>query len=518
MSAPRKGRALPQAMAPNAGASSSDAQTAEVQPAPNVLETQRTINKLRDAVERERQDRVRMETRYRTTSEKLKESERKAADHYAKLTASEKRLSDAEQKHTKAVKEFRSDRRKAAEELEAIQKRCDTICDEARGEARKQIEYSRKELEDTVRRVREDAEARIRETEENAVRLAEERILDRVREAEAESAKADADIQDLRREIERLTEEKSEIVDRMSMAHAKSEKEKYVLFEKLEYIDQQYEEKMHEGQKQLRNELQFTVEKQIQELFRQIEWQKQANKMYRAAVATEIEGHKKLSDEIAFLRAGAHEYAKQAQNSMSGFHKIYQDKQHALEQRVQSLQNDIAAFTKDMAAPTHPSGKTQLRALYEKVQKLKASFAYLRFRSMIGSKSARDDENDGSPRVAAKDAAQVPPPFRGDDGGIPPLREIPAVNTPTLPLPEHSPVDHAHGRAHDRFTRSVTLPPGPVPTPESAALASPYQNSVSFRRRSHSARPSRSSPHAGAGVGAGGGRAPALYLLLTAHY
>ena len=192
-----------------------------------------------------------------------------------KEKAAEKRAAELDAKLDSTIKACRSDRRKAVEEMELIQQRCDQQIAELRVDTQKQIEYARGECEGIKASLREETEQRIKALEAAAMSEASAAALDKVQEAEAESAKVEAEVQDLRRELEKLTEEKSEILDRLNQIGAKSEREQYVLHEKIEFMDQQYREKMAQRESDVRNDMQQLHERQIKQVLHELEWEKQ---------------------------------------------------------------------------------------------------------------------------------------------------------------------------------------------------------------------------------------------------
>ena len=202
-------------------------------------------------------------------------AERLAAEANGKAKAAEKRVSDLEAKLDATIKACRSDRRKAVEEMEVIQSRCEQTIKDLRAEAQKQVEYARGEYEDNVRSIREEADERVRKIEENAMNDARATALDKVQEAQSDSAAAEAEVQDLRKELERLTEDRSRILDELNQISSKNEREKYVLHEKIEFMEQEYQERMARREDAARAELQALHERQIKEVFKEIEYEKQ---------------------------------------------------------------------------------------------------------------------------------------------------------------------------------------------------------------------------------------------------
>ena len=374
------------------------------------------------------------------------------------------------------------------EEIELIQQRCDQTIEELRLNTQKQAEYAREEYEDTIKSIRVEAEKRVKEVEENASQDARAVALDKVQEAQSESAKAEAEVQDLKRELEKLTEEKSDILDQLNQINRKNEREKYVLYEKIEFMDQQYQERMDQREGIIRNEMQALHEKQIKEVLHELEWEKQKLLLYKKWAENELEDNKELFEEIRMIHEENVSHQKQLYESA---HIIKMDlihRQKQVEEEMRVLRDEVFSFMDSMMSPVSPDQQQpSIQTLHKKVQKLKASYTYLKFRSMMGKDKKQNDEN----------IAQVK---RTATVGPEPVAEENFVG--------NNPISSAQPSPMFQTVRVASTPPVKIKGTESSKKAepgfskpanSPYrystQNKETFvsthMRRSQSARPAR---------------------------
>ncbi|QDZ24038.1 hypothetical protein HOP50_12g65780 [Chloropicon primus] len=369
-----------------------------------LLERDKVIRKLRESLERERNARAQAEAKYKNVAEKNVGAEKLAAEANGKAVAAEKRVQDLEKKLEATVKACRSDRRKAMEELEVIQERCNQSLEEMKVDTAKQLEYAKKEYEDNIESIRKEAEDRVKEIEENAINDARGTALDHVQEAQAESAKAEAEVQDLRKELEKVTTERSEVVDQLRQINKKNEREKYVLHEKIEFMEQQYQERMTQQESVTRTEMQALHERQIKQVFKELEWEKQKLNFYKKNAENELQDNTELLLEIESIHERCAVEQEEIFNSMSEFKKEILERQQQVEFEMRVLLREEISFLSSLLRPASPDEDALVKAnvvqLQKKVQKLKASFSYLKYRSLMGTEvkkqPASPDENTES--------------------------------------------------------------------------------------------------------------------------
>lgn len=260
----------------------------------------------------------------------------------------------------------------------------------------KQIEYAKREYEDTIKSIREEADERVRKVEENAVHEARATALDQVEEAQSETAKAEAEVQDLRRELEKLTEDRSQTLDQLKHVSARTEREKYVLHERIEFMDQQYQERMQQQESIMRTEMQTVHEKQIKQVLKELEWEKQKLILYRTAAENEMQDTREALAQIVSIHEETSVHFGEMSRSLEEFRGDILERQRHLEEEVRVVSEEALGFMSTMLRPASPNlDAANVQTLHKKVQKLKASFAYLKFRSMMGVEKKQNDENSG---------------------------------------------------------------------------------------------------------------------------
>ena len=420
-------------------------------------------------------------------------AEKLAAEANGKAKAAEKRCTDLETKLENTIKSCRSDRRKAVEEMEVIQLRCDQTMQELKADTQKQLEYSRKEYEEIKKSIEEEAEKRVKEIEENAMQDARVAALDKIQEAQSETAKAEAEVQDLHKELEKLTEEKSEILDQLNHINTKNEREKYVLYEKIEYMDKQYQERMTQQENMIRNEMQDMHEKHFKEILHELEWEKQKLLLYKKSAEDEKEDNKRLLQEIKTIQDENAFHQQALYESMEAFREEALGKQKQMESEVQALNEEAISFMSSLLRPTSPNlEQPNVQRLYKKVQKLKASFTYLKFRSM-----GRMQQNDENVRLNPVTSSTTPVPAPAPTTSEAAVEEG-EEDTLRIPVEKPSYVRRAPSRRKERTDKGEVKKTSPPKSATKAAFNpsdSPYQGAIqnkeTFTRRSQSARPSR---------------------------
>lgn len=351
----------------------------------------------------------------------------------------------------------RSDRRKAVEEMEVIQTRCNQAMDDMKQDTQKQIEYAKREYEDTIKSIREEADERVRKVEENAVHEARATALDQVEEAQSETAKAEAEVQDLRRELEKLTEDRSQTLDQLKHVSARTEREKYVLHERIEFMDQQYQERMQQQESIMRTEMQTVHEKQIKQVLKELEWEKQKLILYRTAAENEMQDTREALAQIVSIHEETSVHFGEMSRSLEEFRGDILERQRHLEEEVRVVSEEALGFMSTMLRPASPNlDAANVQTLHKKVQKLKASFAYLKFRSMMGVEKKQNDENSGfhgtSPQRESKSDQNAGRPSTPQESG--------PLTTPQQPAEPKS-----NGRRPAALARGASEAPEPSPAP-----------------------------------------------------
>ena len=365
-------------------------------------------------------------------------AERLAAEANGKAKAAEKRVSDLEAKLDATIKACRSDRRKAVEEMEVIQSRCEQTIKDLRAEAQKQVEYARGEYEDNVRSIREEAEERVRKIEENAMNDARATALDKVQEAQSDSAAAEAEVQDLRKELERLTEDRSRILDELNQISSKNEREKYVLHEKIEFMEQEYQERMARREDAARAELQALHERQIKEVFKEIEYEKQKLLLYKRSAENELHDNAQTMAEVLAIHERCAAHHTKVTESLAEFRAEVLRGQERMEREVGVLTSEALEVLRGLVGgPAAPGSSREkeacLSALHMKVQKLKASFSYLKFRSKMGATPASTPGPAQRTRQEPEDSAPSTPESGGESPFLAPRRRRQAPSQSSTP-------------------------------------------------------------------------------------
>ena len=188
---------------------------------------------LQEALEAERTQLRRQLEKLKLESELRASAEADAAEAREELLVAQAQAQAAEARSRKAVELCREDRRKVAEAAE-----------EAEKWARMEMERCKADGEEAVRNAKAQASDAIAEIRASAEEEARRCFADELAKAQAEAANAEAEVEDLRLELERVAASSAEQLAEARRVAQSGERETFMMQEQLENIVQDWEDKL----------------------------------------------------------------------------------------------------------------------------------------------------------------------------------------------------------------------------------------------------------------------------------
>ena len=228
---------------------------------------------LQEALAGERAQVRRLEERLKVEAELRGSAEEEAAEAREEAQAAHAQIEAAEARSRKVVEQCREDRRKVSEAAE-----------EAQAWARQEVERSKAAEEEAVRHARTSASEAIAEVRASAEEDAKHRFADNLAQAQAEAANAEAEVEDLRAELERVAVSRAEgLAEARRVAHLR-DREAVMVQEQLEGIVREWKENLREEVEKTKQETIATCATQMDDLTAQVAAQREEIRELEAAL------------------------------------------------------------------------------------------------------------------------------------------------------------------------------------------------------------------------------------------
>ena len=202
---------------------------------------------LKEALDQEREHRAEAERQVVLPVERVLRAELRAR-------AAEERMAAAEARCQKTLEDCRADRRKAAEEVEGVQVWAQEEVGKIEAAADAKVREVEEQAEALIEATRREAELAIADLQATAHERARGEVADALATAEADAANAEAEVEDLRRELEAMAARKAAVEEERSSASDFNVREHHALYNRLDSLAGEMEVKIREARAEGRRE------------------------------------------------------------------------------------------------------------------------------------------------------------------------------------------------------------------------------------------------------------------------